>query len=163
MPIEPATLDDVDTVVDLWVDLATEQRPYGSHFVPESNRTAIREQLARHAVTGTLLLDRTDDDEVVGFVSFQPQRSDLDVDADRGLVENIYVLPEYRGTGRGAALLSAAEVELREQGVDVVQLEVMADNRRARSFYADHGYEDHRLVLEKRVGVESDTKGNDHD
>ena len=160
MTIEPATLSDLSAVTDLWVDLATEQRPHGSHVRPAENRNAIREQLAKHAVAGTLLVDRTDDG-ILGFVSFEPRQSSLDVDADRGLVENIYVDPAYRGTGRGSALLAAAEARLREHGVDVVQLEVMAANRRARSFYAERGYDEHRLVLEKPVGVESDTKGND--
>jgi ribosomal protein S18 acetylase RimI-like enzyme len=162
MPIEPATLADLSAVTDLWVDLATEQRPHGSHVRPAENRTAIRERLAAHTVAGTLLVDRADD-RVVGFVSFEPRQSDLGLDAARGLVENIYVHPDYRGAGRGSALLDAAEAELRDRGVEVVQLEVMAANERARSFYAAHGYDEHRLVLEKRVGVESDTKGNDHD
>jgi ribosomal protein S18 acetylase RimI-like enzyme len=162
MPIEPAALDDLDSLVDLWVDLASEQRPHGTHVMPTENRTSMRERFARHVVDGSVLVDRIDDD-TVGFVSFERTESDMSVDAARGLVSNLYVVPGYRGAGRGAALLAAAEAELRERGVDVVQLEVMADNVRARSFYSEQGYGEHRYVLEKRVGVESHTKANDHD
>ncbi|WP_257300026.1 GNAT family N-acetyltransferase [Haloarchaeobius sp. FL176] len=162
MAIEPAALDELDTLVDLWVDLASEQRPHGTHVRPTENRTTMRERLARHVVDGSVLVDRTDDD-IVGFVSFERTDTDLSVDAVRGLVSNLYVVPGYRGAGRGAALLSAAEAALRERGADVVQLEVMADNARALSFYSEQGYADHRYVLEKRVGVESHTKANDHD
>ncbi|MFD1645331.1 GNAT family N-acetyltransferase [Haloarchaeobius litoreus] len=162
MAIERATLDELDTVVDLWVDLATEQGPHGAHVRPAENRTTMRERLARHVVDGSVLVDRVDDD-VVGFVSFERTDPDMSVDTERGLVSNLYVAPDYRGAGRGAALLDAAEAELRERGVDVVQLEVMASNTRARSFYSEQGYAEHRSVLEKRVGVESHTKPNDHD
>jgi ribosomal protein S18 acetylase RimI-like enzyme len=162
MPIEPATLDELDTLVDLWVDLASEQRPHGTHVRPTENRTTMRERLARHVVDSSVLVDRIDDG-IVGFVSFERTESDMSVDAARGLVSNLYVVPGYRGAGRGAALLAAAESELRERGVNVVQLEVMTDNGRARSFYSEQGYTEHRSVLEKRVGVESHTKPNDHD
>ncbi|WP_440990115.1 N-acetyltransferase family protein [Haloarchaeobius baliensis] len=162
MAIEPASLEELDTVVDLWVDLATEQRPHGTHVLAAENRTTMRERLARHVVDGSVLVDRVDG-EVVGFVSFERTDPEMSVDAVRGLVSNLYVVPGYRGAGRGAALLDAAETELQERGVDVVQLEVMAANVRARSFYSEHGYSEHRSVLEKRVGVESHTKPNDHD
>lgn len=162
MAIEPAALADLDTVADQWVDLASEQRPHGTHVHAAANRTTMRERLARHVVDGSVLVDRVDG-EVVGFVSFERTDSEMNVDAVRGLVSNLYVVPDYRGAGRGAALLDAAEAELRERGVDVVQLEVMADNTRARSFYSTQGYDEHRYVLEKRVGVESHTKANDHD
>ncbi|WP_256300274.1 GNAT family N-acetyltransferase [Haloarchaeobius salinus] len=162
MAIEPAMLSELDTLVDLWVDLATEQGPHGSHVQPAENRTTMRERLAHHVVDGSVLVDRVED-EVVGFVSFERTGSEVSVDAVRGLVSNLYVAPDYRGAGRGAALLDAAEAELRERGVDVVQLEVMASNIRARSFYSEQGYAEHRYVLEKRVGVESHTKANDHD
>ena len=56
--------------------------------------------------------------------------------------------------------VTAAEDALAARGVDVVSLEVLAENARAREFYDREGYAEQRVVVEKRVDVETDTKGN---
>ncbi|WP_435318272.1 GNAT family N-acetyltransferase [Haloarchaeobius sp. TZWSO28] len=162
MTIEPATLTDLETLTDQWVALAHEQRPHGSAILPDENRDLLSQHFAHHIVDGDVLVDRVDD-RIVGFVMFERTTGDLEVDVTRGVIHNLYVVPEYRGAGRGSALLDAAEEELRTRGADVLQLEVMAKNTEAREFYERAGYHDHRLVLEKRVGVESDTNPKGHD
>lgn len=96
-----------------------------------------------------------DPDRIVGFVMFGPETGSFHLDVTRGVVENIYVLPAYRGEGRGSELLEAAETRLFEAGFDRVSLDVMAANDAARRFYERHGYDPHRLELEK--GPENDT------
>jgi ribosomal protein S18 acetylase RimI-like enzyme len=155
--IEPAETDDVDAVTDLWVALAAGQREHGSHVLPEANRTAIRESVARHAVGGTLLVAR--DDGVVGFAMVTVETGTFEQDCTRGVVENLYVVPGRRDEGIGTALLDAAEATLADRDVDIVSLEVMADNERARAFYRRRGYDPHRIELEK--AAESDTHSRD--
>nr|WP_264475261.1 GNAT family N-acetyltransferase [Halorubellus salinus] len=104
--------------------------------------------------------ERTDEDAFVGFVTFSVDDGGYAMDASRGSVENLYVRPESRGDGVGASLLSAAEDALAARGVDVVSLEVLARNDRAREFYDREGYAEQRVVVEKRFDVETDTKGN---
>jgi len=72
-------------------------------------------------------------------------------------VSNLFVVPERRGEGIGSALLDAAEQALREAGAEVVALEALADNDRAREFYATHGYERHRVELTKSLSGEETT------
>jgi ribosomal protein S18 acetylase RimI-like enzyme len=96
----------------------------------------------------------------VGFVTFSTSGGGYEMDVTRGSVENLFVRPSARGEGVGASLLSAAEDALADRGVDVVSLEVLAANARAREFYDREGYGEHRVVVEKRVDVETDTKGN---
>ncbi len=186
--IESADLEDVDAVVECWVDLAAEQREHASHLLAAVNRGTVREAVGRHVLTEGLLVARTggvegdradehdgsraDDAEredgdgedgvpeadVVGFVMFGPQSDGYDRDVARGFVRNVYVRPAYRGRGIGSALLNAAERRMAEAGLDVVALEVMADNEAARRLYRRRGYEPHRLELEK--GLESDTHTN---
>jgi ribosomal protein S18 acetylase RimI-like enzyme len=153
--VEPGRIDDVDAVVDLWVDLAAGQRAFDSHLLAERNRTAVREAIARRAVEGGLLVARDPAGEVVGFVTFALRSSTYEADVTRGIVENIYVEPDRRGEGVGSALLGEAEARLAEEGATAVTLEVMADNEAARRFYRRHGYASHRVELEK--SVESDT------
>lgn len=148
MCVTAATADDIEVVTDLWVALARGQREHGSTLLAAANRDTVRESIARGVVTGELLVAR-DDGGIVGFVTFSLERGGYDRDHTRGTVDNLYVRPASRGEGTGSALLEAAENALREAGADVVALEAMAANERARAFYRDHGYEPNRVELEK--------------
>lgn len=154
MEITVPDTDEAPTIVDAWVELASNQRQHGSHLEAERNRSHIRESILRHTVTGTLLVARNAQ-ELVGFVMFRIETGSLEQTVRRGVVENLYVVDGERGQGTGSKLLGAAETELASRGADVVALEVMAENDTAREFYATHGYESHRLELEKTL--ESDT------
>ena len=143
-----ATLADLDRLATLWVDLARDQRAYGSHLAAEANRTPVREALAHHVVTDGVRVAR-DDDAIVGFVTFGLEHGEYEQTVTRGVVHNLFVTPAARGCGLGSALLAAAESALTDSGADVVSLEAMAGNERARRFYERHGYEVHRVELEK--------------
>ncbi|OSO97645.1 N-acetyltransferase [Halorubrum ezzemoulense DSM 17463] len=171
--IEPATADDVDPVTDMWVTLAAGQREYGATLRGEANRATVREWVAQSVVTGDLLVARdpeaaaeadADDPDPVGFVGFSLERGDYDRDAVRGTVSNLFVRPDRRGEGIGAALLDAAERALVEAGADRVALEALADNDRARAFYTDRGYGLHRVELTKSLDPQDeDERGGDQE
>ena len=158
--VELATADDVDAVTDMWVALAAGQREHGATLRAEANRATVREWAAQSAVTGDLLVardpgaasDEADGSDLVGFVGFSLERGDYERDAARGTVSNLFVVPDRRGEGIGAAMLDAAERALDERGADRVALEALADNDRARAFYADRGYDLHRVELTKSLG-----------
>lgn len=148
--IERATAADVETIADHWVDLAREQRGYGSHVLPEANRGAITDLLGAHRVNGGLLVARAGDD-VTGFATFTIERGSIDLDVTRGVLSNLYVRPPYRNRGVGSALVAAVESELASRDVSVVTLEVMADNDAAKRFYRRNGYGEHRVTMERRL------------
>jgi len=145
-------------LADLWVALASGQQAHGSHLRAEQNRRRIRDVLARYAATDRLLVahaspvsaDAGEGAALVGFVMFRRRTDDYEVDCERGLVENLYVVPDHRGEGIGSELLSVAEKRLQERGVETISVESMAQNRAARRFYRRHGYEPHRVEFEKR-------------
>ena len=161
--IDAADTADADLMADRWVDLAADQREYGSHLRPADNRDRIHETLLQHVVNDTALVARAVDADdpapVVGFVTFGRETGGYDQDVDRGIVHNIYVAPEHRRAGVGSALVSAAERTLAARGVEAVALEAMATNAAARAFYRSQGYEPHRVELEKPL--ESDTLTTD--
>ncbi|WP_128906469.1 GNAT family N-acetyltransferase [Halorubrum amylolyticum] len=159
--VTPATVDDVDPVTDLWIALAEGQRAHGSTLLAEGNRGAVREWVARSVVTGELLVAR-DDDDPVGFVGFGLDHGGYERDRTRGVVSNLFVVPERRERGIGADLLDAAERALREAGAETVALEALAANGRAREFYAERGYEPHRVELTKSLATE-DGRGDGGD
>ena len=160
MRVTPATVADIGTVTDLWVDLAADQRVHGSHLVAESNRDAVRETIARAIVAGEVFVARSDE-QITGFVMISIEIGRYEQDIDRGTVDNIFVRPESRNTGVGALLLGTAERRLATADVDVVSLETMAQNDAARRFYEGHGYRPHRVELEKPIDAEEAVVGDE--
>ncbi|MFC6718503.1 GNAT family N-acetyltransferase [Natrialbaceae archaeon GCM10025810] len=166
--IELATADDLEAVVDCWVRLAREQRRYGSYVLPEANRETMFQTLGAYRVDDGLLVARLEGDSgderdvereygrgVVGFTSFSIERGALELEATRGHLSNLYVVPEFRGRGIGTRLLEAVEDALADRGVDAVILEAMAGNEAARRFYGRAGYVPFRVGMERRL--EDDT------
>ena len=92
---------------------------------------------------------------VVGFVSVLGAcRSDAP-DDDAGpfaYVDDLVVLPQYRGRGYGTALLERAEAYATALGQARIRLRVKGGNQAARSFYAHAGYAEYEIELEKLLG-----------
>lgn len=154
MEITTASTDDIDAVVDLWVELARGQQAYGSHLCGAENRPTVRETIVQRIVTDDLLIARREG-TICGFVMVTIARGRYEQTVTRGIIENLYVAPQHRREGIGTALLEAGEQRLADAGATVVSLEAMADNDTARQFYAAHGYTPHRIELEKPT--ENDT------
>jgi len=152
--LRAADTDDTDVLVDLWVELARDQRAHGSHLVPEENRSAIREAITRRVLSQNVVL-ASEGGEAVGFVMYSVEQGRYEQDVTRGIIENVYVRAGRRRRGIGSDLIDAAERDLAERGVEVTTLEVMAPNEAAQRFYERHGYTPHRVELEKRL--QSDT------
>ena len=122
----------------------------GDEIAKQSGTHTTAEQSAAAAPAGESAAD-ADDGDPIGFVAFERDHGDYNRDRNRGIVSNLFVVPERRGEGIGAALLAAAERELHAAGAETVALEALADNHRARQFYAERGYEPHRIELTKSL------------
>lgn len=154
--VEAATMADVNAVTDLWVDLVAGQRDHGTHLFAAENRSAVRSVIEQYVHADGVVVARSDGPEgaVVGFVMYHVQGGMYEQDVERGVVENVYVVPEARGQGVGTRLLKVAESELEGRGVDVVSLSVLADNDDARALYRDRGYRPQRISMEKSLSDE---------
>ncbi|OZM70142.1 GNAT family N-acetyltransferase [Amycolatopsis antarctica] len=62
------------------------------------------------------------------------------VPGEQAEVKRMFVAPEARRTGMGAALLAAAERAAGDLGARAVRLDTRTDLVEARAFYARHGY-----------------------
>ena len=60
--------------------------------------------------------------------------------AHRAEVSNVFVSPDYRGTGLSARLWDAVENYARSQGIQQLELAVNAENTAALRFYERRGY-----------------------
>lgn len=148
--VEPATLEDLDRVLECWLALIEHGRQYGLHIESSPNRTVARETLAA-AIADDLAFVARVDGRVVGFCSLTVEMGGFERDVDRGVIENLYVEPAARGEGIGTGLLAAGERQLLERGVDVVAVETLVADEDVQSFYAERDYRPHRVTLERRV------------
>jgi len=62
-------------------------------------------------------------------------------------VDELFLIPEYRGRGFGSAALSAAENFCRDVGVRALHLEVETDKTGAQALYRRWGFANHRRFL----------------
>ena len=65
---------------------------------------------------------------------------DLEFGGVQGTLTDLFVEDAVRGTGLGKRLLAAAEDACRSRGARTLQLQVLAGNRRGRSFYEARGF-----------------------
>jgi ribosomal protein S18 acetylase RimI-like enzyme len=152
--VEPATTGDTEALADLWVALVADQRAHGAHLLAGENRSTARDFLGQ-SVAGDRVHVARARGGVVGFVMFHVETGAYEQDTTRGVVDNVFVTPEYRDCGVGSRLLDAAEAALRERGAETLAISVLAANDAARRLYERRGYETQRLVLERPA--ESDT------
>ncbi|MCG1003349.1 MULTISPECIES: GNAT family N-acetyltransferase [Halobacterium] len=155
MEVAAATGDDVEAVTELWVALAREQRAHGSHLFAAENREQARDLVAQYVHTGDCGVVRHAG-QPVGFVMFHVETGFFETDATRGVVDNVYVLPDARGDGLGSSLLDYAEHQLREAGADILAVEALWDNEAARRLYERRGYAPHRVTMEKQADGDGD-------
>ncbi len=88
--------------------------------------------------------DRSDDtatNHIVGYVFVLPER--LAMIWDAAVINELYVDPQYRGTGVADDLMTAAIDLANDQDLPLerIVLDVDPANERAQAFYARHGFE----------------------
>jgi len=79
--------------------------------------------------------------DLIGYIFVLPEQ--LAMIWDAAVINELYVDPEYRGTGIGDDLMAAAVDLAGDQALplDRIILDVDPANSRARSFYDRHGFE----------------------
>jgi ribosomal protein S18 acetylase RimI-like enzyme len=66
-------------------------------------------------------------------------------------VTTMGLVRDARGKGYGRLLMHKAEQEAKARSIEVIELEVAGNNRRARDMYKDLGYETVRRTMHKRL------------
>ncbi|MGI9200406.1 MAG: GNAT family N-acetyltransferase [Woeseiaceae bacterium] len=107
-----------------------------------------------HQCDGQVLVADVDGD-IAGYVTIlnRVQSDDLDDgNIEFGLVADLVVRKEFRGSGLGKDLMEAAEQYARDNDVRWLRISVMAANRGARDLYAALGFDEIYIELEKDLG-----------
>ena len=144
--IEPATVAHAAALLPL-VSRFYEEENYP--FDEDHTRRALLELLEEPS-RGRVWI-AADHDRIVGYfvLTLGWSLEYLGLDA---FVDELYVLPEYRGRGVGTRAFAVMDKACRELGVRALHLEVERDNERAQQLYRNMGFEGHdRFLMTKRI------------
>jgi GNAT superfamily N-acetyltransferase len=131
--IRPATADDLPLVRELWQAFNAE--------IPDEpwREDDLAEDLAwlEHAIRDEIVLLAGED----GLAVAQRKGERL------GFLDVVYVRPEARRSGLAAQLVREVAARMREGGVEMLELEVLASNAEARAIYDRWGFKPVELTL----------------
>jgi len=131
--IRPATADDLPLVRELWQAFNAE--------VPDEpwREDDLAEDLAwlEHAIRDEIVLLAGED----GLAVAQRKGERL------GFLDVVYVRPEARRSGLAAQLVREVAAQMREGGVEMLELEVLASNAEARAIYDRWGFKPVEITL----------------
>lgn len=91
---------------------------------------------------GFMLVASAPDGNPIG-VAYASSLLSLEHGGVSGWVEELYVLPEWRGRGIGSRLIAEVIARARELGWRALDLEVDASHQRAISLYTRHQFQPH--------------------
>lgn len=133
--IEKADLEDKGTVVTLLL------HQFEEHAIETSQERLAWSvgEVLRNENHGFFLLAKVGDQALgVADVAFSWT---LEHGGKSAWLDELYVIPEYRGRGIGTALLEGAIAEAQRSGCAAVDLEVDENHRQAENLYQRHGFE----------------------
>ena len=136
--IRPATTDDLPLVLDLWREFETEVPD--AEWRDDDSEHDIRELEAAVGEKDVVLIAEQDG-VPVGLSVAEKSGERL------GFLHILYVRPQARWSGVAADLVRETVSQLREQGADVLELEVLASNGGARAVYDRWGFSPVELTL----------------
>jgi GNAT superfamily N-acetyltransferase len=135
-PIRPATADDLRALLALIADY---QRTYAAARDDDHNARFFARFLGP-SDDGLLLVARDADAPPAGYATLYWTFSSVSA-TDVVLLNDLYVTPQHRGAGVGAALVAAAVDVARERGASHVRWLTALDNRGAQRLYERLGAE----------------------
>lgn len=158
--IRCAKPEDEDAVLQLWQEMMDYHARLDSRFQPapdgkEHFQAALREWMADET---RRVLVAVSNGEVVGYIIGRLAENPP-VFAMRyfGYITDICVAPQWRHKGVGRKLFAALQGWFRQQGLNVVQLNVAALNPTSQAFWRAMGFQDflHQLWLDMTPKTEN--------
>lgn len=74
-----------------------------------------------------------------------------------GFIHDVYVEPEFRGSGLARRIVEALERDFAEQGIGYVELHVLSGNPRGKRFWEAGGYRDVLQAMYKKLPGKSES------
>jgi ribosomal protein S18 acetylase RimI-like enzyme len=143
MRVRRATQEDFDAIAELWREFDHEIPP-PTHEGPSDHEKELAE-IAQILESETAFLALDDEGTPVGFALARRRAPGF------GTLTDLYVRQLDRRTGVGTDLMREVLAAFREQGIEQVDLEVVAANTVARSLYQRWGLRDEVMIMTGRV------------
>lgn len=162
MRIERGSVDDVESLRDLWLELHHHHQVIGAQSGPFSDDETSWATRSGHyrdwlAEPGSfLLLARDGDGALVGYAMVRvmdqsAERDAWDVPERVAELETLVVTEGARGAGLGGGLMDAAEEELRRIGIPEVHVGLIPGNDGAQRLYESRGFRRRWLILRREL------------
>jgi ribosomal protein S18 acetylase RimI-like enzyme len=150
---EPAAEAIDDSMKQLWLGLVREMFDVEQLILPSDANADKWAASVRKGLTDgqSILLVAKSVDQRVGFIYARIfLDSPLEVSKLVGRIDDLYVLPEFRGRRIGKKLVTECLKEMRAAGVDAVSLTVLAENKVAVKLYEKLGFKihAHRMITQ---------------
>jgi GNAT superfamily N-acetyltransferase len=144
--IDVVTESDLDAIVSLLRELADTVEDQGGIDVEATaaNLTALLGDANSH------LLVARKAGEVVGFINFTVRRTALHAGSS-GLIDELVVRSNLRGSGVGRSLVAAAADTCRRLGCVELEVSTEKTNAAARRFYRQCGFDENAVLLEMEL------------
>jgi GNAT superfamily N-acetyltransferase len=153
--IRPATLRDLDTIVNLWMAMMHEHASFDPRVrLSESAEKGYR-QYARHYIarSDATVFIAEHDREVVGFcLAYRAQNLPMFCPEQYGYLSDLVVRNDWRGRGIGSALFQKTRGWFRDRQITHVQLQVYSLNADGMTFWKKMGLTD--FVCSMRLEME---------
>jgi len=143
-----------DSVKELWLGLSHEMFEIERLIVPsEANSDRWIEFVRQGLASGrNFLLVAKSDNAVVGFAFASIFRNyPLEVSKTIGVIDDVYVLPEFRGKGIGKKLAVGCLNRMKAAGAKAVTLQVLTGNKVAIKLYEKLGFKTYRYGMLKQI------------
>ncbi|MFB6221351.1 MAG: N-acetyltransferase family protein [Halolamina sp.] len=153
MHIRPLREEELPTLVDdLWTPYARElgtDDPY-HELADEFREETLAYRAERFEAEDHIDRVAVADGDLVGYVAAEVQKAPPVVRRGDSLhITEVYVTPDHRREGLGAALLTEAERWGEDRGCSYVTLNVDAANEAAQALYRELGFEVLRYAMRK--------------
>lgn len=150
MRVRSATLDDLATLEEMWHAFEAEVPPPAHEDIDPASELAE----IRAIVESGLGWVAEDDGTTVGMALARRRGRRV------GRITDLYVTPAARRAGVAEALTRAVATRFAADGIETIDLEVLASNTAARAIYARWGFRDEVLVLAAPVAALAERLGD---
>ncbi|MHA1595982.1 MAG: GNAT family N-acetyltransferase [Candidatus Baldrarchaeia archaeon] len=134
--IRRATAEDLDTIINLWLALASYHEKLDSAYKLSSRATSFYRTLASDLLMRGLVLVAEEDRRIVGFLTAEIFYNPTFVPSLQGRILDIYVEENYRRRGIGSQLVKEALKWFQANGVQCVLVNVAEQNKVALNFWS---------------------------
>ncbi len=153
-PIRRATRSDLEALLELWLELLEHHATLDPHYqIRERGLGGLRKALeAQLDEAESALFVWEEDGELLGFCGARIDRAPpILKERRRAEIADLLVEPSARRRGLGRALAAAAAGWARQQGVERIEVRVVAGNVEGQAFWRALGYADFVNVLHRRL------------